>query len=84
MIGNLHIQDSLGPAPLSAAPVAADVPLCGESVGRGIRVLVFDTSGNIVPSVDRLQLQSSGLTNPINVNQKDLPLTTINPPTSGR
>ena len=79
--GLLHIEDTLGPAP-TAPPVAADVPLCGESVGRGFRVLVYDTDGSIVPLVTRLSLQSHGFTNPVNIQENDLPLTTIDPPDS--
>lgn len=80
LTGNLHIADLMGPSPTAAA-VAADVPLCGESVGRGIRVLVFDTSGQ-VPKVTKFSLQSHGTTIPINVQLKNQALTTINPPTS--
>ena len=78
LTGNLHIQDNVVSGPV----VQADVPLCGESVGRGIRVLAYDTNGNIIPSVSRLQLQSHGLTNPVNINLKKLDLVTINPPDS--
>jgi hypothetical protein len=78
LTGNLHIQDNVVSGPV----VQADVPLCGESVGRGIRVLAYDTNGNIVPTVTRLQLQSHGLTNPVNINLKKLDLVTIEPPTS--
>jgi hypothetical protein len=77
--GNLHVQDNVnGEGPI----VSQDIPLCGESVGRGIRVLVKDNSGNTVSNVNKLSLQSHGITNPINVNLKDAALTTINPPTS--
>jgi photosystem II stability/assembly factor-like uncharacterized protein len=76
--GTLHVEDTLG----GAGSVSADVPLCGESVGRGIRVLVYDTNGSLVATVDRLALKSHGLTNPINIQQKNLTLTTIDPPTS--
>jgi hypothetical protein len=79
--GVLHVEDTLGPAPTAPA-VSADIPQCGESVGRGIRVLVYDTSGNLVTTVGRLTLQSHSLTSPINIQERDLPLTTIDPPTS--
>lgn len=75
----LHVEDDVNG---ETAPITADVPLCGESTGRGIRVLVYDTSGHLVSSVSMLQLQSHGLTNPLNITMKNLTLTTINPPTS--
>ena len=78
---NLRVTDTMGPSPTDL-PVTADIPLCGESVGRGIRVIVYDTSGNIVQNVTRLSLQSHGLTNPVNIQLKNQALTTIDPPTS--
>jgi hypothetical protein len=78
--GNLHVEDLF---PLDPGNnVAADMPLCGESVGRGIRVLVVDAAGVPVSSIVSLRLQATGVSNPPNVNLKDLPLVTINPPTS--
>ena len=62
--------------------VAKDVPLCGEAVGRGIRVLAVDPAGNPVANVDMLKLQANGVSSPSNINLKDLPLQTIDPPTS--
>lgn len=79
--GVLHIEDTLGPAPVSGT-VSKDIPLCGESVGRGIRVLVVDASGVPVNTVTRLMLQSFGTTIPINIQERNLALTTIDPPTS--
>jgi photosystem II stability/assembly factor-like uncharacterized protein len=79
--GNLHIEDSF-PFQLPANIVAADVPLCGESVGRGIRVLVVGLNGVPVSNVDMLKLQANGVASPPNINLKNLPLTTIDPPTS--
>lgn len=81
LTGNLHIQDNLGFGGVNPF-VPADVALCGESVGRGIRVLVYDRDGNLVTTVDRLKLQSNGLTQPINIQERNLTLVTINPPTS--
>jgi hypothetical protein len=78
--GVLHIEDSLPLDPGNT--VATDVPLCGESVGRGIRVLVVDRNGNPVSNVGALKLNSVGVTPPNNVNLKKLPLKTIDPPTS--
>ena len=78
--GNLHLEDSF---PLDPGNVVAkDVPLCGEAVGRGIRVLVVDTAGNPVPNVDMLKLQAHGVSSPPNINLKNLSLQTIDPPTS--
>lgn len=78
--GTLHVEDDVLTGPVIAT--SPDIPLCGESVGRGIRVLVKNTSGAIVPTVSKLSLQSHGLTKPVNINLSNLPLTTIDPPTS--
>jgi hypothetical protein len=78
--GILHVEDDVVTGPVIGS--VPDIPLCGESVGRGIRVLVKDTSGNIVPTLTKLSMQSHGLTKPLNINRSDLPLITINPPTS--
>ena len=78
--GTLHIEDLF---PLDPGNnVSADVPICGEAVGRGIRVLVVDKAGNPVTKVDMLKLQATGVAAPPNVNLKNLALVTINPPTS--
>ena len=79
--GNLHIQDGMGPSPTSA-PVAADVPLCGESVGRGIRVLAIDPAGTPLTSLKSLSLKSSGINPVVTIGLRDLTLTSINPLTS--
>ena len=78
--GNLHIEDLF---PLDPGNnVLANVPLCGESVGRGIRVLVVDKAGNPVANVGSLKLTATGVSAPPNVNLKNLPLQTISPPVS--
>ena len=78
--GTLHIEDTF---PLDPGNnVTADVPLCGEAVGRGIRVLVVDKAGVPVANVGSLQLKATGVAAPPNVNLKNLPLVPINPPTS--
>ena len=77
---NLHIEDSF---PLDPGNVVArDVPLCGESVGRGFRVLVRDRQGNIVTKVGSIKLGSVGVTPNASANVKNPPLTTIDPPAS--
>jgi len=58
------------------------VPLCGEAVGRGIRVLVEDNAGNPVTTPIDIQLRSVGTSPNVIVNVKNLPLQTINPPDS--
>lgn len=66
----------------SALTVAKNVPLCGEAVGRGIRVLAIKKDGTVYPTISRLTLQSFGLQRKTSVDQRNLSLTTINPPTS--
>jgi photosystem II stability/assembly factor-like uncharacterized protein len=78
--GNLHIEDSMPEDPGNI--VAKDVPLCGESVGRGVRVLVVNKAGTPVAKVDALKLTATGVSAPPNVNLKNLPLVTVDPPTS--
>ena len=58
------------------------VHLCGESVGRGIRVLAVNTPGCPFSTVKRLTLQSYGTKKRIKVDRRNLALTTIDPPTS--
>ena len=78
--GNLHVEDSF---PLDPGNVVAkDVPLCGEAVGRGIRVLAVDPAGVPVPNVDMLKLTANGVSSPPNINLKNLPLQTVDPPAS--
>ncbi len=80
--GTLHIEDQL---PLDPGNnVSTDVPLCGEAVGRGIRVLVVDASGNPVSTVTSLKLSATGVSAPPNVNLRTLPLISIDPPISCR
>lgn len=74
--GTLHILDTV----VSGTPVSQDVPLCGEATGRGFRVLVKNTSGAQVLNVDKLSLQSHGLTNPVNIQLKNVPFTAVAPP----
>ncbi|HUP87336.1 MAG TPA: choice-of-anchor D domain-containing protein [Acidimicrobiales bacterium] len=77
---NLHIQDSF---PLDPGNVVArDVLLCGESVGRGFRVLVRDRQGNVVTKVDSIKLASVGVTPNASFNVKNSLLTTIDEPVS--
>jgi photosystem II stability/assembly factor-like uncharacterized protein len=76
--GTMHIEDQLPLDPFNT--VFSDVPLCGESVGRGIRVLVVDRNGNPVPNVAALTLTATGVSLPKNVNLKNLPLWTFDPP----
>ena len=66
----------------SSIVVSKTVPLCGESVGRGIRVLAVNRQGVPYTQVDRLTLQSFGLHDKVNVDERNLPLTTIAPPVS--
>ncbi len=59
------------------APVSASVPLCGEGVTRGIRVLVVNGSGTPYASVSKLHLSSHGTSPGINIETKNLPLTPV-------
>jgi Abnormal spindle-like microcephaly-assoc'd, ASPM-SPD-2-Hydin len=81
LTGTMTIDDTMGPAP-TAAPVSRTVNLCGESVGRGIRVLAVQSDGTPYPSLKSLKLISHGFHTAVNVNLKNLALTTIDPPTS--
>ncbi|UTI65656.1 choice-of-anchor D domain-containing protein [Paraconexibacter antarcticus] len=75
--GTLHVEDSfLDPGDTQPA-VTKDVALCGEAVGRGIRVLVVNKAGTPVPKVDMLKLQANGVSSPPNVNLKNLPLKAV-------
>jgi hypothetical protein len=58
-------------------PVSASVPLCGEGVQRGIRVLVVNSQGTPYPSVAKLHLQGKGAASSININLQDLPLVPV-------
>ena len=68
--------------PLGTLTVERQVPLCGEAVGRGIRVLVEDNAGNPVTTPIDIQLHSVGTSPNVNINIKNLSLQTISPPTS--
>ena len=59
------------------APVSASVPLCGEGVTRGIRVLVINGSGTPYASVDKLHLSSHGTSPVVSIVKKNLPLTSV-------
>jgi hypothetical protein len=79
--GNLHLADLyVGQDSLNI--VSKDVPLCGEAVGRGIRVLAVNPSGVPYNTVTALTLKANGVSSPPNINLKNLPLVTIDPPTS--
>jgi hypothetical protein len=82
--GTLTVRDNLpfDGVPLGTLTVERQVPLCGEAVGRGIRVLVEDNAGNPVTTPIDLQLRSVGTSPNVNLNIKSLSLQTINPPTS--
>jgi hypothetical protein len=77
--GNLLVKDDL---PFDDPLVQRQVPLCGEAVGRGFRVLAVDRNGNTHPEVDMLRLRGQGVVSHVGENVKNLPLTTIAPPTS--
>jgi hypothetical protein len=59
---------------------SATVPLCGEGVQRGIRVLAVNAAGTPMPSVSALKLSAHGTAQNVNVNVKNLPLAGV--PTS--
>ncbi|MDQ1697391.1 MAG: hypothetical protein QOJ03_2744 [Frankiaceae bacterium] len=50
----------------------ASVPLCGEGVGRGIRVLAVNAAGLPFASIAALKLQGKGTAAKVNVNAKNL------------
>ena len=78
--GTLTLRDEL---PLDSITVERQVPLCGEAVGRGVRLLVEDNAGNPVPSLSDLHLQSTGTSPNVNINiMGPINLQTIDPPTS--
>jgi Abnormal spindle-like microcephaly-assoc'd, ASPM-SPD-2-Hydin/HYR domain len=84
LTGTLTLRDNLpfDGVPVGTLTVERQVPLCGEAVGRGIRVLVEDNAGNPVTTPIDLRLHSVGTSPNVNVNIKNLTLQTINPPTS--
>ena len=69
--GTLTLTDN-GPT-----AVSTQVQLCGEAVGRGVRVVVVNKAGTPYSKVDKLQLQPHGVTGgPQNINLKNLALVT--------
>ncbi|MFL6136310.1 MAG: choice-of-anchor D domain-containing protein [Frankiaceae bacterium] len=69
--GTLTLTDN-GPTAVSTV-----VQLCGEAVGRGIRVTVVNKAGTPYSKVDKLQLQPHGVTGGSqNINLKNLALVT--------
>ena len=82
--GTLTLRDNLpfDGVPVGSLTVERQVPLCGEAVGRGIRVLVEDNAGNPVTTPIDIQLRSVGTSPNVIINVKNLPLQTISPPTS--
>jgi HYR domain/Abnormal spindle-like microcephaly-assoc'd, ASPM-SPD-2-Hydin/HYDIN/CFA65/VesB-like, Ig-like domain len=79
--GTLTLTDAF-PLDPAQAPVTRSVPLCGEAVGRGIRVLVEDNAGNPITTPVSIQLRSVGTSPNVIVNANSLALQTISPPTS--
>ena len=77
--GTLTVQDSL---PLDSTTVSTAIPLCGEAVGRGIRVLVEDNAGHPITTPVDMQLRSVGTSPNVTLNPKALTVQTISPPTS--
>jgi hypothetical protein len=77
--GTLTLTDTL---PFDSTTVTRSVPLCGEAVGRGIRVLVEDNAGNPITTPVEVSLKSVGTSPNVNLNPKNLTLQTISPPTS--
>jgi photosystem II stability/assembly factor-like uncharacterized protein len=77
--GTVTLTDSL---PFDSTTVTKQVPLCGEAVGRGVRVLLEDANGIPVPTVAALHLYSTGTSPNVNVNLMNLPMQEIDPPTS--
>jgi hypothetical protein len=69
--GSLTVSDTVG--------VSRVVPLCGEGVRRGIRVLAVNAAGTPYASVSKLKLQSHGTSVGVNINTSTLlkvPVTT--------
>jgi hypothetical protein len=73
--GNFTVSDTN-----AEGPVSRTVPLCGEGVMRGIRVLAVDGNGVPTPMVAKLHLQAHGTAQNVNINVMNLPLTAV--PTS--
>jgi hypothetical protein len=80
LTGTVLVQDEFPSDP--PTKVGKTVSLCGESVGRGIRVLTVDGAGNIATVLSSLRLTSLGTAPNVNINLKNLGLITIDPPAS--
>jgi hypothetical protein len=58
------------------------VTFCGEGVSTGVRLLVLQADGTPYATVDRISLSSYGVKPSTSLRLKDMPLTSILPPTS--
>jgi len=70
--GNFTVSDTN-----AEGPVSRTVPLCGEGVMRGIRVLAVDGNGVPTPMLAKLHLQAHGTAQNVNINVMNLPLTAV-------
>src|SRR5699024_5698609 len=70
--GNFSVADAN-----PEGPVSRTVPLCGEGVMRGIRVLAVDGNGAAVPQIAKLHLQAHGTAQNVNINAMNLPLSAV-------
>jgi len=70
-LGNAVVSDNVG------FGVTKTVPLCGEGVMRGIRVLAVDANGNAFPTVKALKLSAHGTAQKVNVNDSNLSLQSV-------
>ncbi|MDQ3991097.1 MAG: choice-of-anchor D domain-containing protein, partial [Actinomycetota bacterium] len=77
LTGTLLVRDDL---PQDLPVVQREIPLCGEAVGRGIRLLVVDRNGIPYSNVTMMKLQGFGIVKHVGINQRNLSLTTISPP----
>jgi hypothetical protein len=71
-VGSLAVADN---DPEGGA--SATVPLCGEGVRRGIRVLAVNAAGTPFATIKALKLQSKGTAQNVNVNLSNLALTSV-------
>ena len=79
--GTLTLRDDM--TPQDVPRISRSVDLCGEAVGRGVRILVVDTAGNVIPTLTELHLQSTGTSPNVNINLNGpIGVTTVSPPTS--
>lgn len=79
--GTLTVRDTF-PLDGPGLTVERSIPLCGEAVGRGVRVLVEDNAGIPITTPIDLRLRSVGTSPNVNILLKSLSLQTITPPTS--